>query len=268
VTLFDGRFHALKLEQTISEFVNKNKPLKGELVIIQVGENAVSTKYINLKMKLCNKVGIPVKLHYIASELPDAAILNEIKVIVESASCVGCIIQMPLPRLSLNSALELIPITKDIDLLSSKSMDQFMSGNFEKVPPVVRAVQYFINEYDIELLEKSVTVIGYGQIVGKPLTYYLKSLGAKVTVLDNYKTGTPIDSDLVILSAGVPNLLNGQDLAPGSSVIDFGSSVLDGKTVGDLNMHSDLNHLVNISPSPGGMGPLVVRFLVMNYLEI
>ena len=62
-------------------------------------------------------------------------------------------------------------------------------------------------------------------------------------------------------------MLKGKDLLPKTHVIDFGSTVINGKTVGDLDMNSGLEHLGVISPSPGGMGPLVVRFLVLNLLE-
>jgi len=268
VILFDGRAHAKQLEKQIADYVNSHQPLPGSLFIIQIGDNAASEKYINLKIKLCNRTGIPVIHHKISPDQPDEDILKEISLLLNSETCVGSIIQMPLPRLSLNSALDLIPINKDIDMLSSKCMDQFMGGNFEKLPPVVRAVEYFIKDSGIDLQDKSVTVIGYGQIVGKPVTNFMKSLGAKVTVLDNYKTGEDLDSDLTILSAGVPNLVNGENLKSGSAVIDFGSSVVEDKTIGDLNMQSCLNHLSFVSPSPGGMGPLVVRFLAMNFLGI
>ncbi|NMB69629.1 bifunctional 5,10-methylenetetrahydrofolate dehydrogenase/5,10-methenyltetrahydrofolate cyclohydrolase [candidate division WWE3 bacterium] len=267
--VFDGRYHAQKLEETISEAVKAGAAAPYVyLVIIQVGDNVASEKYINLKLKLCEKVGVRTKLIKIHTNLSDTEILLQIQQVIDSPETGGCIIQMPLPRLSLNSALDLIPLSKDLDMLSSKSMFQFTSGNYQKMPPVVRSVDYFLKTNGIDLQGKSATVVGYGQVVGKPVAHFLSSLGAKVNVLDNYKTGVPLTSDLLILSAGVPNLVNGEDISSGCAVIDFGSSIVEGKTVGDLNMHSALGHLSNISPSPGGMGPLVVRFLVMNFLGI
>ncbi len=268
MTIFDGRLHAQKLEEEILKAVKNGVKSGVNLVIIQVGDNTASEKYINLKLKLCEKVGVQTKFIKIQPYLPDSEILLQIQQIMDSPDTGGCIIQMPMPRLSLNSALDLIPLSKDLDLLSSKSMDQFMSGNFEKLPPVVRAVDYFLKTNGIDLQDKSATVVGFGQIVGKPVAHFLSSLGAKVSILDDYKTGAYLQSDLLVLSAGVPNLVNGEDISSGCAVIDFGSSILEGKTVGDLNMRSALDHLSNISPSPGGMGPLVVRFLVMNFLGV
>ena len=74
--------------------------------------------------------------------------------------------------------------------------------------------------------------------------------------------------DLLILSAGVPNLVKGQDIEPNTHVVDFGSAVVNGKSTGDLDKNSALSHLSVVSPSPGGMGPLVVRYLIMNFLGI
>ncbi|HSX39237.1 MAG TPA: hypothetical protein VLI92_01465, partial [Candidatus Saccharimonadales bacterium] len=88
-----------------------------------------------------------------------------------------------------------------------------------------------------------------------------------LTFRPNYSKRTKINSQLVILSAGSPNLLSGEDLRPKTHVVDLGSSIVNGKTIGDLNMQSKLDHLGIISPSPKGLGPLVVRFLILNLLE-
>jgi methylenetetrahydrofolate dehydrogenase (NADP+)/methenyltetrahydrofolate cyclohydrolase len=89
-----------------------------------------------------------------------------------------------------------------------------------------------------------------------------------VRVLDDYSTGNKLDCDLLIVGVGAPNLVNGQDIKEGCSVVDFGSTIVDRKTLGSLNYDSELGHLGLISPSPGGMGPLVIRFLIMNFLRI
>jgi len=111
-------------------------------------------------------------------------------------------------------------------------------------------------------------VIGEGYLVGKPAAQYLKSKNYQVTVINDYQTGQKIDADLLVLSAGIPNLVRGEDISEGCDVVDFGSSVVYGKTVGDLAQESSLEHLGLVSMSPGGVGPLVVRYLIMNFLSI
>jgi len=77
-----------------------------------------------------------------------------------------------------------------------------------------------------------------------------------------------LDYHIVILSAGVPNLVNSSDIVTDAVVVDFGTSMVDGKVNGDLNLKSDMSHLKIVSPSPGGMGPLVIRFLILNHTRI
>jgi len=86
--------------------------------------------------------------------------------------------------------------------------------------------------------------------------------------LDNYKKGTPIDGDLIVLAAGVPNLVKPADISKGACIIDYGSTVINSKTFGDLDSTGNMEHLGIVSLSPGGAGPLVVRFLIFNHLGI
>jgi methylenetetrahydrofolate dehydrogenase (NADP+) / methenyltetrahydrofolate cyclohydrolase len=136
------------------------------------------------------------------------------------------------------------------------------------LPPVVRAFQLFLKDAGIDLHTKRCIVIGYGDLVGKPISFFMLSHGAKVTVLDNYNTGQPLEADLLLLSTGHAGLVTGPAVSANCHVVDFGSTIVEGKTLGDLALTSELGHLGWVSPSPGGMGPLVVRYLVMNYLGI
>jgi methylenetetrahydrofolate dehydrogenase (NADP+) / methenyltetrahydrofolate cyclohydrolase len=266
--LFDGKTEAKELEIKIKSSLSTSTNAEKVFAIIRVGDNSGSKKYAELKKKFCDFIGINAVIYEINEYTPDIEIINDIKAIINNERTGGVIIQMPLPRLSLKSVLNEIPLSKDSDLLSSKSIERYDSGDFTIMPPVVRAYDHFIKHYDIHLQNKTAIIIGYGALVGHPISVYLSRHGAKVTVLDNYKTGDNLKSDLLILSAGVPNLVNGNDVSSGCAVVDFGYNSVDGKTVGDFNLKSDMDHLSFLSPSPGGMGPLDVRFLLMNFLGI
>ena len=164
--------------------------------------------------------------------------------------------------------MSLIPREKDIDLLSPESQLSYYSGDFSKLPPVVHATDYFIKENHLKTEGMRVIVLGHGFLVGKPVAHYLRHVGAQVEVIEDYKRQKPLSCQLLVLSAGLPNLVDGGDISKGTHVIDFGSSVVGGRTVGDLDMNTKLDHLGVISPSPRGMGPLVVRFLVGNFLGV
>lgn len=267
MTLFDGKLQASILDTQISAFLKGHPVGTSTLAIIQIGDNLASEKYIQLKLKLCATFGVSVTFIKLASTDSDASIFTKISELVSKPQISGVIIQLPLPRTSLHKVLNVIPEEKDIDLLSLGSLHRFYAGDFSRVSPVVRSFILYSKSLPIPLADMRCCVIGNGNLVGKPIAYYLKTLGATVTVLENYVTGTPLNYELVVLSAGVPKLVIASDLVAGTNVIDFGSTVIDGKVVGDLQQDA-LSHLGLVSTSPGGAGPLVVRYLLMNFLQL
>jgi methylenetetrahydrofolate dehydrogenase (NADP+)/methenyltetrahydrofolate cyclohydrolase len=265
--LFSGDDHAKILEQQIKDYI-EIKPAFGSLAIVQIGENDGSKVYANLKKKFCDQMGISVEVITIDENLPDSDIIHTVQEIFSRSSLSGGIIQLPLPRESLSPVLGVIPLEKDIDLLSPESKRRFYAGEFDKLSPAVRSFDYFLTQAQIDLDGLLVGVLGYSELVGKPIAHYASFLGADAEVIGYYEKKKALDYQLIVTSAGVSHLLDPADLANDCSVVDFGFSRLGGKTVGDLDMTKDLSHLDVICPSPGGMEPLVVRFLIMNFLGI
>jgi methylenetetrahydrofolate dehydrogenase (NADP+)/methenyltetrahydrofolate cyclohydrolase len=267
VQFFDGKKYAEVLEKKIVDKLVEN-PINGNLSIIQIGKNSSSEKYIQIKKKLCERLGIPVDIHYIDDSLSDAEVYKKVREVFTDRKLLGGIIQLPLPRKSLNNVLELIPLEKDIDVISEEGSKKFYSGDFSRLSPIVSAVKLFIEENNIDTTGLKVCVVGEGDLVGKPITHFIRHLGAEVSVLSNYDGECDISCQLLILTAGFPKLVKGNNISVGCSVIDFGSAIVNGKCVGDLDLESKLSHLNVVSASPGGVGPLVVRFLLMNLLGI
>jgi len=267
VEFFNGREHAGILDQRISDYIYKN-PVTKSLAIIMVGNDATSEKYVGIKEKLCKRLNIPIEIFKISGDFSDEAIFIQIENIFRNNEVGGGIIQLPLPRKSLNKALELIPLEKDVDLISPNAQEKYYSGNFSKLSPVVRALKYFLTENKISTNNLNSCVIGDGYLVGKPITQYLNQKGAKNTLVLDYKRNCKLDCQLLILSAGISGLVKGENIKSNCHILDYGSSVVDGKVKGDLDLESEIAHLGVISPSPGGVGPLVTRFLTMNFLGI
>jgi methylenetetrahydrofolate dehydrogenase (NADP+)/methenyltetrahydrofolate cyclohydrolase len=266
VALFGGKLHADKLEEKIKAFIdNAASPvLKKELLIIQIGQNEASSKYVSIKRELCSKLGINCRYALINDLKSDDEIASFVNTLVTDPTVGGVIIQLPLPREGLQKVLDLIPNNKDVDLLSSSGK----RGKGRVLSPVVRAVKTFVDEIYKGKNPNKVSVVGNGFLVGGPVSRYFREKGANVEVIESYNEGDVIDADLVVLCAGKANLVDGSCISEGANIIDFGTSYIDGKVVGDLNMNSKIDHLGVISPSKGGMGPLVVRFLIMNFLGI
>ncbi len=268
--IFNGNQEAAKIDNKIQNLIlGKEDILQNyELAIIQVGDNSESNKYIELKKQYGLKFGIQVIHEKISAELNDLEIENIVSQIVKREQVLGVIVQLPLPRQSLYKILDLIPLKKDVDMLSSDSQSKFYNGSLELLSPVVKSTEYFINSIDINFENKKAAVIGNGKLVGKPVAFFLKSIGFNVEIFENYASGNKIIADLIVLGSGVPNLVNGNDLSASSNVLDFGSSIIDGKIVGDLDRNSKIDHLGTVALSPGGVGPLVVRFLFLNFLSV
>lgn len=282
--IFDGLTHAKKLETQIKK---AKKPKDKTLLIAQIGDNASARKYITLKMKLCEKHKIPCEHLRISSDKEDSEIMETLGNKFKMEKYSGVIVQLPLPRQSLQTVLNKIPIEKDLDMLSNTKKNQFYTESVSFEPPILRAFKLFSVDTKIKTKGLRVVILGAGELVSKPISHYLAQQGAKVKVMDTpeklstnfsnvavekigrlYEPGHMIDCDLLVSTAGVPKLVVPSALMPGTHVVDFGSSVVASKTVGDLDLSLRHDHLGWVSPSPGGMGPLVVRYLVMNFLGI
>jgi len=260
--LFDSTTTSLTLDNIL-----KTSYRGGILAIIQIGSNPSSEKYISIKKKVGEKLEIKTQVFNFSDSIDISSLRSQIQKIVTSGDITGVITQLPLPNTVPSDILDLIPFEKDVDLLSKESQNAFYNNSLNHGSPITRATEYVLDTHDFKYKNSNVLIVGNGFLVGKPLAHVLKNKGCNVTVTDNYTKEVSINKDLVILSAGVPNLVKGEDMSPNTTVIDFGSTVIEGKTYGDLNMNSKLDHLGLVVPSPKGMGPIVVRFLFLNHLK-
>lgn len=265
--LFNGKEKSQDLDNIIRSSLQA-RPVNRKLGIVIVGKDLPSIKFVNIKKKLCEGFGIEVALLSLNGELSDNEIIKMVSDFCADDKIGGVVIQLPLPRPSLNRLLELIPAEKDVDCISPTSLKKFYSNDFSKLSPVVRAFNSFLKFSGLELLNLDTTVIGKGFLVGEPLGHYILQQGGKVQFILDYKAGDPINCHLLLLSAGQPELVRGECLVEGCNVVDFGSSVVNDHTIGDFDLKSAMGHLGAVSPSPGGMGPIVTRYLIMNFLGI
>lgn len=266
--LFHGKEAALNIDEQIKNRVRQFRSGKtSTLLIVQIGEHEEASKYVKLKLSLAEKLGIKAEHVLIDSKLSDKKVFEQVKALFKDKKYSGGLIQLPLPRASLTPVLALIPVEKDIDLLSPESQKAFYKGDFTKLPPIIKALDYFITNNRVNLYGERAVVIGPGFLVGKPIAHYLKKRGSEVTLVTKYVRGEKYNCHLAVLSSGTPALVSGADFTKGCHVADFGSAVIAGRTVGDLDLKTPLSHLAMVSPSPGGMGPLTIRFLIMNFLN-
>lgn len=269
----------LDLKQKVAGFVEarRTRPAIG---IVQIGNNPRSDVYIHKKKTFGHEIGVIV--HHV--QLPESATYGEIETeileLAEDEDVHGILIQMPLPKhispKEMQVLMDLIPQKKDVDGLTTKNIDLLTSDYDHAIlPATARAVNLLLDGYDIPISEKKVVVIGRSNLVGRPTAISLEHRGADVTVCHSQSINIPTTSkkaDILVVATGVPNLVTSQFTNPNQTIVDVGISVLlgsdnDNKIVGDVDFKNVAPIVKNISPVPGGVGPLTVAALFLNLMD-
>ncbi len=267
------------LQKEVADIVaaGRNRP---SISIVQIGNNPRSDVYIHKKKTFGHEMGAIV--HHV--QLPDHATYGEIETEIlqfaRDKDVHGIIIQMPLPKhiskTEMQALMDLIPPTKDVDGLTTMNMS-LLEHDFEHaiLPATARAVNLLLEGYDIPTQGRKAVVIGRSNLVGKPTTLSLMHKGADVVVCHRESADIPAcakRADILVVATGVPNLVTADFTNPNQTVIDVGISVLLGsddenKIVGDVDFQHVAPLVKNISPVPGGVGPLTVAGLFLNLLD-
>ncbi|MBI2626726.1 MAG: bifunctional 5,10-methylenetetrahydrofolate dehydrogenase/5,10-methenyltetrahydrofolate cyclohydrolase [Parcubacteria group bacterium] len=273
--LIDGRKIADKLLEELRQTV-LTRNLKLKLAAILIGQNTGSKKFLELKQKACQKVGVDFKLHEFPENISNNQLRKELNKISKVKTNSGVILELPLPsHLNTQYLLNAIPEEKDVDMLSEKAQGAFFTNRSEVLPPSVETIKNIFEELKINPKEKNVAVFGYGLLVGKPVTHWLIQQMATVTVINEF-TKNPGEisknSDIIISGVGRPNLITADMVKDKTIVIDFGfnESLHNNSTTisGDVEFESVSKKASWITPVPGGVGPIVIASVLKNLVTL
>jgi methylenetetrahydrofolate dehydrogenase (NADP+) / methenyltetrahydrofolate cyclohydrolase len=249
----------LKLQERMKE-----EGISLSLAVIQVGENPISSLYVGIKKRELEKRGISVVVYNFKEDVAKEELQEKIMNLEED----GVIVQLPLPEnMEKEKVLEVIPEEKDVDLLNPLSCGKFYKGESETTPPVVGAVQTILEENGIEIKGKNITIIGAGNLVGRPLALFFMREGGTVCVVnENTKDISSFtrNSQIVVSGAGVPELVTEDMIKENTVVIDAGTSSISGELKGDVQKEAVRMKTGLFAPVPGGVGPLTVYHLANN----
>lgn len=267
------------LKHEVAALVESGKP-RPSIGIVQIGNNPRSDIYVHKKKTFGHEMGAIVHHVQMPEQSTRAEIGNAIMEFVNDKSVHGILIQMPLPKHigteEMQQLIDLIPAEKDVDGLTSANIG-LLASEYDRaiVPATARAVNLLLDGYDIPVDDKRIVVIGRSNLVGRPTALSLTHRGAHVTVCHKETEDIPAiarQADILIVAAGVPGLVTPSFVHEGQTVIDVGISVLLGsdsesRIVGDVDFKHVALLVRNISPVPGGVGPLTVAGLFLNLLE-
>jgi methylenetetrahydrofolate dehydrogenase (NADP+)/methenyltetrahydrofolate cyclohydrolase len=240
-----------------------------ELAILLVGDNPASLKYIERKQKAAAGFGILVRLVRLAETAAKEEILAQVTALNEDPKVGGFIVQMPLPvREWEEEVVNAVDPIKDIDGLTARNLEGVKAGTSLYMPATALAVKKLLNEYDLSWSGKNVSVVGQGQIAGRPISDLAEFEGAIVTRLDK---GDGLESlgsaDFVISAVGKPGLIKAVDIAAQAVVVDVGTTLVGGKLKGDVDSEGLEEVASFYTPVPGGVGPMTVAALLSNFVK-
>ena len=269
--LLDGKKLSQKILAEVKGEIEKiGRPLR--LAVIVVGKNPVVEKFVEQKKKAAESIGIDVEMFVFNGMIAGEELLRETRKIVASKEYAGVIVQLPLPpHIERVNILNAIPPAKDIDVLSSCAIGNFIAGNHLVLPPVAGAAQAFFEEHKIPYKEKQIVIAGAGHLVGKPVALWLLSEGATFTMVTG-ATQNPGDilrqADIIISGTGTPCWITGDMVKEGVVVIDAGTSESEGEIAGDVDFESVAKKALFITPVPGGVGPVTIAILLSNLVVL
>ncbi len=268
--ILDGRKLADKInEQIRSEIVN----LEGNpnLVAVQVGENPESSLYIEHKSKKANELGIKFTHLKFDANIQTEELVSKINELNQDQNTTGIMVQLPLPaHIDVNIISQAISPKKDIDGFHPLNKGLLDINQTSLIPPTAEGVILLLDEYEIDLKGKVVTMIGQGEIAGKPLSKLLIHRGATVILCNQNTVDISIftnQSDIVISAVGHKHLLNPTHIKEGAVVVNIGLTREDDKVFGDIEFDSIKEKTSYITPITGGTGPMTVSLLLLNTLR-
>ncbi len=281
-------------EQILEEITAEVAEIKAKygkvpgLVTILVGSNPASISYVTLKIQTAHRVGFKEVQDNQSPDISEADLLALIDKYNKDDSIQGILVQLPLPKhIDEKKVLNAIDPDKDVDGFHPVNVGRLMIGGSEvKFPPCTPAgIQEMIVRAGVETKGAEVVVVGRSNIVGKPIANMMvqKGPGANATVTIVH-TGTKDlashckRADILIVAAGVPDLVKPEWIKPGACVIDVGVnrvgekiSEKTGKPVAILKGDVDFDRAKEIAgyitPVPGGVGPMTITMLMKNTLK-
>jgi len=269
--IIDGK----KLSQEVIENLREErKKLSGKirLAAVLIGDDPASLSFIKQKKKVGEKIGIELRLYRYPTTIKTKELRHQVGKLCRLPANKGLIVQLPLPSsINTQSVLNAILPLKDVDVLCEKNLGAFYTGRLPILPPVVAAIRFILEKYKISLEGKNVLIIGRGRLVGKPAMIWCVNQRATVIEANQKTKNLPElmkEADVIITSAGKPDLVKGDLVKPGVIIFDAAVMTEKGKLRGDCDLDSLREKARLITPVPGGLGPLTVAFLYANLLEL
>ncbi|MGR3501719.1 bifunctional methylenetetrahydrofolate dehydrogenase/methenyltetrahydrofolate cyclohydrolase FolD [Pseudaestuariivita sp.] len=274
-TVIDGKAFAAKVRGQVAEHVTR---LKGDhgitpgLAVVLVGEDPASQVYVRNKGKQTVEVGMASFEHKLDASVSQGELLELIGKLNADPAVHGILCQLPVPdHIDSDTILGAIDPAKDVDGFHISNVGLLGTGQKAMVPCTPLGCLMMLRDHHGSLSGMDAVVIGRSNIVGKPMAQLLLGDSCTVTIAHSRTkdlAGTVRRADIVVAAVGRPEMVPGDWIKPGATVIDVGINRIerDGKNklVGDCDYASCAEVAGAITPVPGGVGPMTIACLLAN----
>lgn len=281
-TLIDGKAIASDVRSDVTNGVREFHAASGRkpgLRVILVGNNPASESYVRGKERDAEEVGIDAETLRLPENTTEADLLEQLEALNTASEVDGILVQLPLPgQIEEATIIRAIDPDKDVDGFHPENVGKLVLGETTLLPCTPSGVIEMLQRSGVETEGARVVVVGRSNIVGKPMANLLIRYGidATVTICHSRTRDLPRitrQADIVIAAVGRPEMISGDMLKPGATVIDVGiSRVKDSsrergyRLVGDVDFDSARKVAGAITPVPGGVGPMTRAMLLVNTL--
>ncbi len=275
-TVIDGKAFAAKVRGQVADHVARLKAehaITPGLAVVLVGEDPASQVYVRSKGKMTKEVGMASFEHRLDVDTSEADLLALIDQLNTDPAVHGILVQLPLPdHLDSDLVINSIDPVKDVDGFHISNVGLLGTGQKSMVPCTPLGCLMMLRDHHGSLSGMNAVVLGRSNIVGKPMAQLLLGESCTVTIAHSRTKDLPAvvrRADIVVAAVGRPEMVPGDWIKPGATVIDVGINRIDKpdggtRLVGDVNYDSCAAVAGAITPVPGGVGPMTIACLLAN----
>ncbi|MFM8607614.1 MAG: bifunctional methylenetetrahydrofolate dehydrogenase/methenyltetrahydrofolate cyclohydrolase FolD [Hyphomicrobiales bacterium] len=274
--IIDGKAFAATVRASVAKHVTalKAKGITPGLAVVLVGEDPASQVYVRNKGQQTLEVGMASFEHKLDASTSEADLLALIAKLNADPKVHGILVQLPLPK-HLNSDLVINSIdpAKDVDGFHISNVGLLGTGQKSMVPCTPLGCLMMLRDHHGSIAGLEAVIVGRSNIVGKPMAQLLLNDSCTVTIAHSRTRDLQSvcrRADILVAAVGRPEMIPGEWVKPGATVIDVGINRIerDGKAklVGDVHFESAAKVAGAITPVPGGVGPMTIACLLANTL--
>jgi len=231
-----------------------------------------SEVYVRGKAKACQETGMAGFEHILPETTSEIELLALVRKLNVDPHVHGVLVQLPLPKhISPDEVLDTLAPQKDVDGFGPRNAGALFTGRKGLRPCTPLGIMRLLDEAKTPLSGARALVVGRSNIVGKPMAMLLLERHATVTLAHSRTAdlaGVVAAADVVVAAVGKPEMIRGDWVKPGSTVIDVGiNRNAAGKLIGDVEFAKAAERARAITPVPGGVGPMTIAYLLSNTIQ-